>query len=116
MWKPRLVGTLLGKRYDVLALVGEGGMGTVYRVLDRELDEVVALKVILDSLADDPAIIEQFRSEVRLARRVTHKNIARTFELGRLDGVVFCTMEFVEGEPVGRLLARRGRLPIGEAW
>jgi serine/threonine-protein kinase len=110
-----LVGRSLGRRYDVLELVGAGGMGAVYRVLDRELDEVVALKVILAELATDPVIVEHFRSEVRLARRVTHKNVARTFELGRIDDLLFCTMELVEGESLAKLLARRVRLPIDEA-
>ena len=109
-----LVGKSLAGRYDVLALIGRGGMGAVYRVLDRELDEVVALKVIRDDLADDREMIEKFRSEVRLARRVTHANVARTFELGRSENVMFCTMELVEGESLAHVLRRR-LLPIEEA-
>ena len=110
-----MVGRSLGGRYDVLELLGAGGMGAVYRVLDRELDEVVALKVIRSELADRPAVAEQFRTEVRLARRVTHRNVARTFELGRADDVLYCTMELVDGESVAAMLARRGRLPADEA-
>ena len=110
-----LVGRSLGKRFDVLELLGAGGMGAVYRVLDRELDEVVALKVILEDLARDPHVVEHFRREVRLARRVTHKNVARTFELGRADDILYCTMELVEGETLTRMLQRRGRLGLEEA-
>ena len=94
---PSWQGTL-GNRYDILELIGSGGMGAVDRARDRELDELVALKVIRSDLADDEAIIERFRREVKLARRVTHANVARTFELGHADGLMFCTMELVEGE------------------
>jgi eukaryotic-like serine/threonine-protein kinase len=109
-----LAGHTLAGRYDVLELVGTGGMGAVYRARDRELDEVVALKVIKRELASVPAMVERFRYEVKLARRVTHVNVARTFELGTADGVMFCTMELVEGESLTKRLAR-GRLPIDEA-
>ncbi len=110
-----LVGRSLAGRYDVLDLLGEGGMGAVYRVLDRELDEVVALKVIRDELASSSEIVERFRNEVKLARRVTHTNVARTFELGHADGVMYCTMELVDGEPLSHVLEQRGRLPLEEA-
>src|SRR5687768_16262928 len=92
-----LVGHRLAGRYDVLALLGAGGMGTVYRAHDRELDELVALKMIQTDLASNPQVLEQFRNEVKLARCVTHVNIARMFELGSVDGLPFCTMELVEG-------------------
>src|SRR5689334_1833562 len=93
-----LAGSTLAGRYDVLELLGAGGMGAVYRARDRELDEVVALKVIKRELAALPAMVDRFRHEVKLARRVTHVNVARTFELGTAGGVMFCTMELVEGE------------------
>jgi serine/threonine-protein kinase len=109
-----LSGRTLGDRYDVLELVGAGGMGTVYRARDRELDEVVALKVIRAELADDPRVVDRFRAEVKLARRVTHKNVARTFELGRDGAILWATMELVDGEPLARRIAR-GPLPTAEA-
>src|SRR5437764_14965904 len=90
-----LTGTTLAGRYDSLQLLGSGGMGAVYRAHDRELDELVALKVIRADLANDPVMLDRFRHEVKLARRVTHINIARTFELGNADGVMFCTMELI---------------------
>src|SRR4051812_33184033 len=92
------VGTTLADRYDVLQLLGEGGMGEVYRAYDRELDELVALKLIRASFAGQSRILERFRTEVKLARRVTHRNVARTFELVHTAGLMFCTMELVEGE------------------
>jgi len=110
-----LAGRTLGERYDVLELIGTGGMGAVYRARDRELDELVALKVIREDFAGVPAIVDRFRSEVKLARRVTHHNVARTFELGNADGVMFCTMELVEGESLTRRLRRERKLPVGDA-
>ncbi|HEY1554889.1 MAG TPA: protein kinase [Kofleriaceae bacterium] len=110
----RLAGQTLADRYDLLELLGEGGMGAVYRARDRELDELVALKVIRGELARQPAMLERFRSEVKLARRVTHANVARTFELGRAGDVVFCTMELVTGESLTHRLARGPRMALAE--
>jgi serine/threonine-protein kinase len=110
-----LVGTAIGGRYDVLELLGQGGMGAVYRVRDRELDEVVALKVIRSDLAGTLGIVDRFRTEVKLARRVTHGNVARTYELGHAGDLLFCTMELVFGEPLSHVLRRRGALTIDEA-
>src|SRR3569623_904943 len=110
-----LTGKTLANRYDLLALIGTGGMGAVYRARDRELDELVALKVIRHDLAALPQMAERFRHEVKLARRVTHVNVARTFELGSADGVMFCTMELIDGESLTSRLGQRRRLPITEA-
>ncbi len=89
---------LYGGRYELLDLVGAGGAGTVYRARDVELDEIVALKVLRQELLGSGSILENFRSEVKLARRVTHRNVARMFDIGEQDGERFLTMEFVEGE------------------
>jgi serine/threonine-protein kinase len=110
-----LTGKTLASRYDLLALIGTGGMGAVYRARDRELDELVALKVIRADLAVLPAMAERFRHEVKLARRVTHHNVARTFELGSSDGVLFCTMELIDGESLTTRLVQKRRLPVAEA-
>jgi TolB-like protein/tRNA A-37 threonylcarbamoyl transferase component Bud32 len=99
-------------RYEVLGLVGKGGMGTVYRARDKELDEVVALKLLRRDLLEQPGMLERFRQEVKLARRVTHRNVARTFDIGESEGEKFLTMEFVEGEPLSARLARDGRLSL----
>ncbi len=109
-----LAGTTLGGRYEVLDLVGVGGMGEVYRARDRELDEVVAVKVIRDELVKLPGVLDQFRSEVKLARRVTHRNVARAFELGRSDGATYYTMELVDGASLSKRLHGRA-VPVAEA-
>lgn len=111
MTSPEESPQLLGGRYELLGMLGAGAMGTVYRARDRELDEVVALKVLKKELASAD-MIERFRREVKLARRVTHKNVARTYDIGEDGGDRFLTMEFIEGEMLGALLARKGRLPL----
>ena len=108
---PRAV---LAKRYELLGLLGAGAMGTVYRAHDRELDEIVALKVLKKELAGSPDIRERFRSEVKLARRVTHRNVARTFDIGEDAGDRFLTMELIDGESLAHRLATAGRMPLGE--
>ncbi|MBX3215049.1 MAG: protein kinase [Labilithrix sp.] len=102
---------LLAGRYELRGMLGAGAMGTVYRAFDRELDEIVALKMLKKELASAD-MIERFRREVKLARRVTHKNVARTYDIGEDGGDRFLTMEFIEGEMLGALLGRRGRLPL----
>src|SRR5688500_12135844 len=78
--------TRIAGRYTIEAQLGVGGMGTVYRVRDHELDEVVALKMVRPELAGRPALAARFRQEVKLARRVTHPNVVRTFDLGEYVG------------------------------
>lgn len=103
---------LVGGRYEILGMLGGGAMGTVYRARDRELDEIVALKVLRTELASSPEMLERFRREVKLARRVTHRNVARTYDIGEHAGDRFLTMELVRGEGLGNLLARRGQLDV----
>ncbi|HVK73109.1 MAG TPA: protein kinase [Kofleriaceae bacterium] len=110
-----LVGHVLGGRFEILALLGQGGMGAVYRARDRELDEVVALKVIRPELARHAEMVQRFRQEVKLARRVTHRNVARIYELGNLDGTAFFTMELIDGRPLSARMRAEGRLPWREA-
>ncbi|MCC7538350.1 MAG: protein kinase [Deltaproteobacteria bacterium] len=98
----------IGDRYELLGLLGMGGMGSVYRVRDRELDEVVALKFLRRDLVDAPGMLERFRREVKLARRVTHVNVARTYDIGEHDGERFLTMEHVDGESLAKMLQREG--------
>lgn len=72
---------LYGERYEILSLLGKGSYGTVYRARDTELDELVALKVLRRELVHAPNVLERFRSEVKLSRRVTHRNVARMFDV-----------------------------------
>ncbi|PRQ05638.1 serine/threonine-protein kinase [Enhygromyxa salina] len=97
-----VIGQRFAGRYLLEALLGRGGMGAVYRVRDLELDEVVALK-LLETTSETPDGIERFRREVRLARRVTHRNAARTYDLGEQDGRRFLTMEYVDGQGLDTL-------------
>ncbi len=105
----------LAGRYEIVALVGAGGMGTVYRARDLELEEVVALKVVRRELCDTPGILDRFRREAKLARRVTHRNVARVFDIGEHEGEKFLTMEFVEGESLAAALARDGAFSLERA-
>jgi serine/threonine protein kinase/tetratricopeptide (TPR) repeat protein len=105
-------GELVGGRFRILGLLGQGGMGCVYQVRDVELDEVVALKMLRRDRVADPEELERFRREARLARRVTHPNVARIFDIGEHGAEKFITMELVEGESLADLLARKGPLPL----
>jgi serine/threonine-protein kinase len=105
---------LVAGRYEILGMLGAGGMGTVYRARDRELDEIVALKILRKELATSSTMLERFRREVKLARRVTHKNVARTFDIGEHGGDRFLTMELIDGDMLGAHLARSGRLSLRE--
>ncbi len=105
-------GTLLGSRYEILRQLGQGGMGAVYQARDRELDRMVALKVIRPELATRPDILQRFKQEIILARQVTHRNVIRIFDLGEADGIKFITMEFIEGQDLKTLVAEKGKLSI----
>ncbi len=102
-------------RYEILGLIGMGGMGAVYRVRDTALSEIVALKMLRPVFAADSQSLVQFSQEVRLARRVTHRNVARTYDLGEADGQRFLTMELVEGQMLSALLDDGGRTTIARA-
>src|SRR4029077_7971897 len=109
-----LIGTLLADRYEILELLGQGGMGAVYKARDTELDRVVALKLIRPELASNPEILRRFKQELILARDVTHRNVIRIFDLGQAKGFKFITMEFVEGRDLRTVLRERGKLPPEE--
>jgi predicted Ser/Thr protein kinase len=100
----------LAARYEVLESLGEGGMGLVYRVRDRETTEVLALKRLRPEIARDPTMIERFKDEIRLARRITHKNVCRIYDFNRVDDLAYITMEYVDGESLRAYLKRVGKL------
>ncbi len=108
-------GVLFGGRYEILNVLGQGGMGAVYKARDRELDRVIALKVIRPELATDPAILLRFKQELILARNITHKNVVRIYDLGEADGIRFISMEYVDGQDLRTLLRHAGKLPPKEA-
>jgi hypothetical protein len=102
----------LGSRYELMEQIGRGGMGTVYKARDRETDEIIALKVLNSDIATDHRIIDRFKTEMRLARKVTHKNVCRIYDLNRVGDKTYITMEFVEGESLRRVLNRLGGLTV----
>ena len=108
------MGQMIAGRYEVRGRLGAGGMGAVYRVLDRELGEEVALKVLRSDWLGDAVSVERFRREVRLARRIGHANVCRVFDLGEADGLRFLTMERVEGRSL-RAVLREGTPPPRQA-
>ena len=107
------VGQVLANRYEIKEVLGAGGMGVVYRAWDRDLQEQVAIKTLkTEQLHYDETMLERFKQEIRLARRITHRNVVRTHDLGEVDGTYFITMEYVEGTSLEKLISRRGRLPV----
>jgi len=106
-------GTLFANRYEVKDVLGAGGMGVVYRAFDRELQEPVAIKTLRpEALAGDGVALERFKQEIRLARKIAHRNVVRTYDLGEADGMYYLTMEYVEGTSLKDLIASRGHLPV----
>jgi len=109
-WRP---GQIVANRYEILEVIGSGGMGVVYGAHDRELNEQIAIKALRTPLFDgDAEDIERFKTEIRLTRRISHPNVVRTHDFGVSDGVYFVTMERVEGMTLRTLLARRGTLTV----
>ena len=106
------IGERLSHRYEIISVLGRGGMGTVYRARDLELDEEIAIKTLRPELLTDATLLARFKDEIRLARRLSDQNIVRTHDFGEWSGVCFLTMEYVEGITVRELLDTRGRLGI----
>jgi eukaryotic-like serine/threonine-protein kinase len=105
-------GDTLANRYRIVALLGAGGMGLVYRAMDRSLGETVAVKLLRPEVfAADPNAFDRVKDELRLARRITHRNVVRTHDMGESDGVPFFTMEFVDGTSLADVIHARGALP-----
>src|SRR5436309_6073745 len=108
-------GTLLGHRYEILQLLGQGGMGAVYKARDVELERLVALKLIRPDLASHPEMLRRFKHELILAREVTPPNVIRIFDLGQASGLRYITMEYVEGRDLRALLHEKRKLTPEEA-
>jgi tetratricopeptide (TPR) repeat protein/predicted Ser/Thr protein kinase len=105
------VGSVVADRYEILKMLGEGGMGAVYKARDRELDRLVAVKVVRRDLAGHASIMQRFKQELILARKITHRNVVRIFDLGVADGLRFITMEFIDGRDLTSLLEERKLKP-----
>jgi eukaryotic-like serine/threonine-protein kinase len=113
------VGQNFGSRYHIIRVLGVGGMGAVYQAWDQTLEVAVALKVVRPESAPDPAAAEalqrRFKSELLLARQVTHKNVVRIHDLGEIDGITYISMPYVQGSDLATVVARDGRLPVDRA-
>lgn len=105
-------GARFADRYEIVHVVGRGGMGTVYRAKDLELGQEVAIKTLRSEFLADDTILERFKSEIRLTYRITHKNVVRTHYFGEWSGAYYLTMEFVEGITLRQLMDTRGRLGV----
>ncbi|MGE0481744.1 MAG: serine/threonine-protein kinase [Phycisphaerae bacterium] len=110
-----LPGTMLAGRYRVIELLGRGGMGQVFRAEDLKLHEIVALKFLMTAREADPHHLQAMYNEVRVARQVAHANVCRVYDIGEIDGRTFISMEYIDGEHLGSLLRRIGRLPTDKA-
>ena len=108
-------GTVFAGRYEIIEELGEGGMGKVFRVEDKKLQQEVALKLIKPEVAHDKKTIERFRNELKLARNIRHKNVCGMFDLGEAEGAHFITMEYVRGEDLRSFIHRSGQLAAGTA-
>src|SRR5215475_13182331 len=105
-------GTLLASgRYEILQVLGQGGMGAVYKARDHELDRLIAIKVIQPELVNSPAILKRFKQELILTRQITHRNVVRIFDIGETDGMKFITMEYIEGKDLKSAIVTRGKIP-----
>ena len=110
-WEKRLR-RALGDDYEMLSELGAGGFGRVYRVRDLHLERIVALKVLHPLLIQDPAVVERFRREAQLAARLNHPNLVSIYEIGGRAGLIWYTMEFVDGPNLAQLVETDGALPM----
>src|SRR5712664_4908412 len=105
-------GTDFGPRYHVESLLGAGGMGKVYKARDRELDRIVAIKVLRPDLMTDAQALQRFKHELLLASSISHPNILRIHDLGEYNAVKFISMAYVDGGDLTQVLRKEGRLPL----
>ncbi|MDH4217340.1 MAG: protein kinase [Candidatus Aminicenantes bacterium] len=108
-------GSTIAGRYEILEQLGRGGMGEVYKVRDTKLDEEMALKLLKPDIASDESMIERFRNELKLARKITHKNVCRMHDFHEEEGTPFITMEYVAGDDLKSQIQKKGKIPVEEA-
>jgi serine/threonine protein kinase len=108
-------GSTFAGRYQIIEELGKGGMGRVYKVLDKEVNARVALKLIKPEIASDKKTIERFRNELKVARDIAYKNVCRMYDLGREEGAYYITMEYVSGEDLKSFIRRSGVISVGKA-
>jgi len=103
-------GQYFGKRYQIIEELGRGGMGRIYKAVDKELNKAVALKMIKPELSDTHSMVERFKKELVLARKVTHKNVCRIHDLGEIKGIRFISMQYIEGQDLNDFIKQSGQL------
>ncbi len=108
------MGSIFAGRYQIVEELGHGGMGRVFRALDTQLHEEVALKLIRPEIALDRDMLDRFRNELKLARKISHRNVGRMYELMDDRGAHFITMEYVPGEDLRSFIRRSGQLTVGK--
>lgn len=108
-------GSIFARRYSIIEELGEGGMGKVYRAVDQKINEEVALKLIRPEIAAEKKTIERFSNELKLARKIGHRNVSRMYHLSEEEGIHYLTMEYVPGEDLKRFISRSGQLTVGKA-
>ncbi|HVB86129.1 MAG TPA: tetratricopeptide repeat protein, partial [Candidatus Dormibacteraeota bacterium] len=105
-------GSDFGPRYRIESLIGQGGMGRVYKAYDRELDRTIAIKVVREGVMGETNALERFKQELVLASKISHKHILRIHDLGEVNGVKFITMAYVDGKDLHQVLKESPRLPL----
>ncbi len=112
--KELTTGSTFAERYQIIEELGKGGMGKVYKVLDKDIKEKVALKLLSPEIASDEKTIERFSNELKFARKISHRNVCRMYDLGKEEGTRYITMEYVPGEDLKRLVRKVGQLSAGK--
>lgn len=115
VFKDLPIGSTFADRYQVIEELGLGGMGRVYKVLDKTVDEKVALKLLNPDIAAQEQTIERFRNELKLARKISHRHVCRMYDLSEAEGMPFITMEYISGEDLKSLIKRAGQISVGKA-
>jgi serine/threonine-protein kinase len=108
-------GEYFGKRYQIIEEIGRGGMGRVYKAIDKELNRIVALKMIKPERSSDPSMVKRFRKEIKLASQITHENVCRINDLGEINGIKYISMQFIDGENLKDFIRTSKRLSIETA-
>ncbi len=108
-------GTTFASRYEVVEELGKGGMGRVYKALDKEINEEVAIKLLKPEIASDESTVERFRNELKFARKIAHKNVCKMYHMAKEEETPYITMEYVPGEDLKSLIKRKGKLADDEA-
>jgi len=107
-------GSTFAGRYQIIEELGKGGMGKVYKVHDTEIKEKIALKLLKPEIAADKKTIERFQNELKFARKISHRNVCRMYDLNKEEGSYYITMEYVPGEDLKSTIIRIGQLPIAK--